>query len=64
MTLMALIVLIKLLLIKKMKTVPCWWQALLQRCFGMSNMTSYAKYKRRIKTRAQRFSGTDGAELV
>lgn len=63
-TSMALIVLIKLLFVKKMKTVPCWRQALLQQCFGMSDMTSYAKYKRRIKTRAQWFSGVDGAELV
>lgn len=63
-TLMALIVLIKLLFIKKRKTVPCWRLALLQQCFEMSNMTSYAKCKRRIKTSAALFSRADGAELV
>lgn len=47
-----------------MKTVPCWRQALLQQCFGMSHRASYTKYKRRIKTSAQLVSGVDGAELV
>lgn len=49
---MTLIVLIKLLFIKKMKTAPCWRPALLQQCFGMSIMSNYAECKRRIKTSA------------